>query len=112
MSQTRLSSLLETCASIAIGFIISLIVTAYLLPAYGHPVSLMDNIEITAIYTVVSIIRGYFVRRLFNRFVSRPPNVKDHRAGKLCPTSTNDMNPAPVHRLVGHLSFLKDQMTF
>ena len=40
------------------------------------------------------------------------PNVKDHRAGKLCPTSTNDMNPAPVHRLVGHLSFLKDQMTF
>ena len=29
------------------------------------------------------------------------PNVKDHRAGKLCSTSTNDVNPAPVHRLVG-----------
>ena len=32
-----------------------------------------------------------------------PSNVKDHRAGKYCPTSTNDMNPAPVHRLVGQL---------
>jgi Mg/Co/Ni transporter MgtE len=68
MSQTRLSSLAETCLSIAIGFIVSLVITAWLLPAYGHPVSLVDNIQITAIYTVASIVRGYLVRRAFNRW--------------------------------------------
>jgi hypothetical protein len=76
MSQSRLSSFMETCLSIAIGFIVSLIITAYLLPAYGHPVSLSSNFQITAIYTVASIIRGYFVRRLFNKFHSHPPNAK------------------------------------
>jgi hypothetical protein len=68
MSQTRLSSLAETCLSIAIGFLVSLVITAWLLPAYGHPVSLSDNIQITAIYTVASIVRGYLVRRAFNRW--------------------------------------------
>ena len=46
---------------------------------------------------IISIFRKYFM--------NTAPNVKDHRAGKLCPTSTNDMNPAPVHRLVGQISF-------
>ncbi len=68
MSQSRLSSLAETCASIAIGFAVSMVITAWLLPAYGHPVSLTDNLQITAIYTVASIARGYFVRRAFNRW--------------------------------------------
>lgn len=68
MSQSRLSSLAETCISIAIGFLVSLVITAWLLPAYGHPVSLADNLQITAIYTVASIVRGYLVRRAFNRW--------------------------------------------
>ena len=37
--------------------------------------------------------------------ILNPPNVKDHRAGKLQPASTNDLNPAPVHRLVGRIHF-------
>jgi len=68
VSQSRLSSLGETCLSIAIGFLVSLVITAWLLPAYGHPVSLADNFQITAIYTVASIARGYLVRRAFNRW--------------------------------------------
>lgn len=68
MSQSRLSSLAETCLGIAIGFVISLLITAWLLPAYGHPVSWTDNLQITAIYTVASIARGYLVRRAFNRW--------------------------------------------
>ena len=68
MSQSRISSLAETCVSIAIGFLVSMVITAWLLPAYGHPVSLVDNLQITAIYTVASIIRGYVVRRAFNRW--------------------------------------------
>ena len=63
--QSRLHSLLETLASIAIGFVVSLGITAVVLPAYGHPVTFRHNLEISAIFTVASILRGYAVRRVF-----------------------------------------------
>lgn len=66
MSQTRLSSLAETVISIAIGFVVSLVITAIVLPAYGHHVTLSENVQITAIFTVASIVRMYCVRRFFN----------------------------------------------
>ncbi len=68
MTQSRLSSLAETCLSIAIGFCVSLVITALVLPAYGHPVSFGQNLQITGIFTLASIARGYFVRRAFNRW--------------------------------------------
>lgn len=71
MSQSRLASLLETCTSIAIGFAVSVVITAVVMPIYGHAVSFADNLQITAIFTVASIIRGYYVRRLFNWWHSR-----------------------------------------
>ena len=37
--QSRLHSLLETLSSIAIGFVVSLGITAVVLPAYGLPVT-------------------------------------------------------------------------
>jgi len=64
--QSRLGSFLETCANIAIGFVVSVLITAVVMPAYGHAVTLGDNVQITAIFTVASIVRGYFVRRFFN----------------------------------------------
>ena len=68
MKQTRIMSLVETLASIAIGFAVSVIITAIVMPAYGHHVTLGDNLQITAIFTVASIIRGYLVRRAFIRW--------------------------------------------
>ena len=68
MSQSRSMSLIETCTSIAIGFVVSVIITALVMPAYGHDVTLADNIQITLIFTVASIVRGYLVRRAFVRW--------------------------------------------
>ena len=65
-AQTRLGSLSETLISIGIGFVVSLVLTAWLLPIYGHHVTLGDNLQITAVFTVASVLRGYFVRRWFN----------------------------------------------
>jgi hypothetical protein len=65
VSQSRISSLAETCLNIAIGFVVSLVITALVLPAYGHPVSFGQNLQITGIFTVASIARGYLVRRAF-----------------------------------------------
>lgn len=65
MRQTRIMSLIETLASLIIGFAVSVIITAIVMPAYGHDVALSDNIQITAIFTVASVARGYLVRRAF-----------------------------------------------
>ena len=68
MSQTRIGSLVETCASITIGFVVSVIITSIVMPVYGHHVSMADNLQITAIFTVASIARGYLVRRFFENW--------------------------------------------
>lgn len=60
-------SLVETLVGIAIGFAISMLLTAFVFPMYGHKISIGDNLQITLIFTVTSVIRGYFVRRFFVR---------------------------------------------
>jgi membrane protein implicated in regulation of membrane protease activity len=64
--QTRLSSLIEAVINVAIGFFVSLALTALVLPAYGHSVTFSQNLQITGIFTISSILRSYAVRRWFN----------------------------------------------
>ena len=66
MSQTKFQSGVETCASTAIGFFISYFASLTVLPLFGFPVTHGQNFWITVIFTAISLIRGFFVRRLFN----------------------------------------------
>jgi ABC-type antimicrobial peptide transport system permease subunit len=63
MQQSRLESLIEAILSTLVGFGISFLVSAILLPAMGLPISMSQNLLISAVMTVVSIARGYAVRR-------------------------------------------------
>ncbi len=67
MNQTRTMSMVETCTSVAIGFGLSMVITAIVWPLKGWTVTLLDNIQVTTIFTVASLVRGYFVRRAFQR---------------------------------------------
>lgn len=81
MSQTRTSSFVEAVINTTIGFVISLVLTAVVLPAYGHAVSLSQNLQITGIFTVASIVRSYVLRRWFNARIHRAAihlTTKDH----------------------------------
>lgn len=64
--QSKKMSLVETCASTAIGYLVALATQMVVFPLFGLSVSLTANLWIGAIFTVVSIVRGYAVRRLFN----------------------------------------------
>lgn len=64
--QTHMQSMTETIVNIGTGFLLSLAVTHYVLPWYGHHVTHSENLQITAIFTLVSIVRSYFFRRVFN----------------------------------------------
>lgn len=64
--QTRLQSLAETCINTAIGYGVSTLANWLVLPLFGYAVTIGDSMLIGVIFTFIAIIRGYFVRRLFN----------------------------------------------
>ncbi|WP_456293464.1 DUF7220 family protein [Tenacibaculum soleae] len=66
--QTKKQSLIEIIISTAIGFVVSLISTFVLFPIVGINSTSSKNVVITIFFTVISIARGYFVRRIFNNF--------------------------------------------
>lgn len=80
MTQSRLSSLLEAVINVAIGFFISVAITAIVLPAYGHQVSLGENLQITGIFTLASIARSYLLRRWFNARIHRAAQRLAHQS--------------------------------
>ncbi len=63
--QHRLTSLLEVCINTGIGFWVSFIFWPPVAAVMGYPYSLADNFAITGIFTVLSIARGYIIRRFF-----------------------------------------------
>ncbi len=67
MSQTKSQSAVESVANVAIGYVVSLVANATILPLFGFVVSMSDNLAIGAIYTSISIARSYMVRRIFNK---------------------------------------------
>lgn len=72
--QSKKMSLIETLSSVAIGYIISLATQMIIFPIFDIKVSLTDNLLIGLFFTVVSIIRGYYVRRFFNWIkIKKPP---------------------------------------
>lgn len=64
--QTKKMSFIETLTNTGLGFIISLLTTQVVLPQYKCSVTFSATFEITLIFTLVSIVRGYAVRRFFN----------------------------------------------
>lgn len=64
--QSKKMSLIETVFSVIIGYIISIIAQMIIFPLFDINISFSENLAIGLFFTVVSIIRGYYVRRFFN----------------------------------------------
>jgi hypothetical protein len=61
-------SAVESVANIAIGYGVAVGTQLLVFPVFGLSVDLASNLAIGGIFTVVSLVRSYFLRRLFNRF--------------------------------------------
>lgn len=66
MMQSRLQSFLESFCNTLSGFILSIITGELVFPYLGWPVSHTQNFLAVCIFTVVSIVRTYIWRRVFN----------------------------------------------
>ena len=71
--QSRSASLFETLTGTVTGFVLSVCVQRALFPALGHDLALAENIVVAFVFTAVSILRGYTVRRLFNALRDQLP---------------------------------------
>jgi hypothetical protein len=69
MSQTRLGSFIEACINIVIGFVINFCMNLLILPLFGFHITLLDNFYMGLLYTIVSIVRSYVIRRWFNSMI-------------------------------------------
>lgn len=66
MKQSKRMSLLESAVGTFIGLLVALLTQMIVFPMYGLEVTLIENFEIGFIFTLVSLIRSYIVRRVFN----------------------------------------------
>lgn len=64
--QTKLHSLYESLMNISVGYGVALASQLIIFPIYGGTFSFSDNIKIGIWFTVISFIRSFFLRRIFN----------------------------------------------
>jgi hypothetical protein len=66
MSQTKLGSWAEAWANIAVGFGINFAANLLVLPHFGFAVTPGKAMGIGVVFTVISLVRSYVLRRWFN----------------------------------------------
>ncbi len=67
MAQTKLGSITEAWANIAVGFTINYTANMLILPLFGFTnLTAWKNFQLGLLYTVISLVRSYVLRRWFN----------------------------------------------
>lgn len=65
MRQSRVMSLAEAVANVAVGYGIAVATQILIFPIFGLHATLAQNLRIGAVLTVVSIARSFALRRMF-----------------------------------------------
>lgn len=65
MKQSRLMSMVESLANVLVGYVVAVVTQMAVFPLFGLAVTVTENLLIGLIFTVVSIVRSYALRRGF-----------------------------------------------
>ncbi len=65
MKQSRLMSLVESLVNVLVGYGVAVATQMAVFPLFGLAVTVTENLLIGLIFTVVSIVRSYALRRSF-----------------------------------------------
>jgi hypothetical protein len=64
-------SLVEAVTNVVVGFLLALLTQIAIFPMLGLVVSVADNLVIGSIFTAVSVLRSFALRRLFEAVRAR-----------------------------------------
>ena len=65
MKQSRLMSMVELLANVLVGYVVAVGTQMAVFPLFGLAVTVTENLLIGLIFTAVSIVRSYALRRGF-----------------------------------------------
>ena len=71
IGQSRKGSIMEAYCNVVVGYWIAFATQVITFPLFGLHASLGDNLGIGLIFTVVSLVRSYCLRRFFNWWHTR-----------------------------------------
>jgi hypothetical protein len=69
--QARCTSLLEAIVNVLIGYLLALVIQRLFFPIVGIRTTVAQEAQVAAVFTVCSVLRGYMLRRLFERLAGR-----------------------------------------
>lgn len=64
--QSRLQSLIEAWVNVLVGYLVAVASQVLIFPLFGLVTSLGDNFLIAGYFTLISLLRSYWLRRFFN----------------------------------------------
>lgn len=67
MAQSKKMSFLESCVNVLIGYSVAILSQIIVFPIFGIEVSTRTHMLIGLYFTVISLVRSYIVRRIFNK---------------------------------------------
>ncbi len=65
--QSRTMSFIESVTNVVVGFGLAVLTQVLVFPVFGLAVTFDQHVSIAVIFTLVSLARGYVLRRLFER---------------------------------------------
>jgi putative effector of murein hydrolase len=68
MTQSRWLSLIEAITNVAVGYVLAVFTQILVFPWFGIHPSLGENLAIGSVFTGISLLRSYALRRLFERW--------------------------------------------
>jgi len=71
MRQSKRMSMVESLTNVAVGYGVAVSAQIVIFPLFGLEVALADNLAIGAIFTGISILRSYTLRRVFEEIRER-----------------------------------------
>jgi len=85
--QSKTDSLVEALTNIAVGCVAAFLSQLVIFTYYGLPVSLVVNAKMTLFFTAISLVRSFFLRRLFNYLTLRREIKREAREWATQPRS-------------------------
>lgn len=67
IGQTRARSLVEASTNVVVGYVVAILTQVALFPRFGIRLSTSENLIVGAVFTLVSLVRSYVLRRVFER---------------------------------------------